>query len=89
MYLRDWSGGMGNLPIHIYGYNNEHDVIVYTVIKDTQSESEQLRHPFQKSQFWSIYTETQPRSKKKQKNNRGLQHFRKSLFSRAKYAGVV
>ncbi len=21
---------MGNLPIHIYGYNNEHDVIVYT-----------------------------------------------------------
>ncbi len=22
---------MGNLPIHIYGYNNEHDVIVYTV----------------------------------------------------------
>ncbi len=29
---------MGNLPIHIYGYNNEHDVIVYNVIKDTQGE---------------------------------------------------
>ncbi len=28
----------GNLPIHIYGYNKEHDVIVYTVVKDTQSE---------------------------------------------------
>ncbi len=27
--------GMGNLPIHIYGYNNEHDVIIYKVIKDT------------------------------------------------------
>ncbi len=29
---------MGNLPIHIYGYNNEHDVIVYNVIKDTHGE---------------------------------------------------
>ncbi len=58
---------MGNLPIHIYGYNNEHDVIVYTVIKDTQSEFEQPHHPFQKSQFWSIYTKTQPRSKKNKK----------------------
>ncbi len=29
---------MGDLPIHIYGYNNEHDVIVYTVVNDTQSE---------------------------------------------------
>ncbi len=25
---------MGNLPFHIYEYNNEHDVIVYTVVKD-------------------------------------------------------
>ncbi len=25
---------MGNLPTHIYGYNNEHAVIVYTVVKD-------------------------------------------------------
>ncbi len=52
---------MGNLPIHIYGYNNEHDVIVYTVIKDTQSKCGQSRHRFQKSPFWSVYTETQPR----------------------------
>ncbi len=30
---------MENLPIHVYGYNdNEHDVIVYTVVKDMQSE---------------------------------------------------
>ncbi len=49
---------MGNLPIHIYGYNNEHDVIVYTVVKDTQSECGQPRHRFQKSPFWSFYTET-------------------------------
>ncbi len=53
---------MGNLPIHVYGYNNEHDGIVYTVIKDTQRECGQPRHPFQKSQFWSAYTETQPQS---------------------------
>ncbi len=53
---------MWNLPIHIYGYNNEHDVIVYTVIKDTQSQCGQLCHRFQKSPFWSIYTETLPRS---------------------------
>ncbi len=26
---------MGTLAIHIYGYNNEHDGIVYTVVKDT------------------------------------------------------
>ncbi len=30
MRLRASIGQMGNLPIHIYGYNNEHDVIVYT-----------------------------------------------------------
>ncbi len=53
---------MGTLSIHIYGYNNEHDVIVYTVVKDTQSECGQPRHCFQKSPFWSVYTETQPRS---------------------------
>ncbi len=29
---------MGILPIRIYGYNNEHDVIVYTVVKDTQNQ---------------------------------------------------
>ncbi len=62
MHLRAWSGQMGNLPIHIYGYNNEHDVIVYTVVKDTQNECGQPRHRFQKSLFCSVYTETQPRS---------------------------
>ncbi len=50
---------MGNLHIHIYGYNNEHDVIVYTVVKDTQRECGQPCHCFQKSLFWSVYTETQ------------------------------
>ncbi len=53
---------MGNLPIHIYGYSNEHDVIVYTIVKDTKSECGQPRHRFQKSPFWSVYTETLPRS---------------------------
>ncbi len=47
---------MGNLPIRIYGYNNEHDVIVYTVVNDTQSECGQPRHQFQKSPFWSVQT---------------------------------
>ncbi len=37
-------------------------VIVYTVVKDTQSKWEQPRHHFQKSLFWSVYTEKQPRS---------------------------
>ncbi len=53
---------MGNLPIDIYGYNNEHDVVVYTVVKNMQREFGQPRHRFQKSPFWSVYTETQPRS---------------------------
>ena len=46
--------------LYIYGYTNAPDVIVYTVVKDTQSECEQPRHCFQNSQFWSVYTETQP-----------------------------
>ncbi len=37
---------MGNLPIHIYGYNNDHEV-VYTVVKDTQSKCGQPHHRFQ------------------------------------------
>ncbi len=57
-----WNGRMGNLPIHIYRYNNEHDVIVYTVVKDTKSECGQPCHHFQKFPFWSDYTEMQPRS---------------------------
>jgi len=32
-------------------YNNEHDVIVYMVIKDTQSKYRQLRQRFLKSPF--------------------------------------
>ncbi len=50
-----------SIPIHIYGYNNVHDVIVYMVVKDPQSECRQPCHHFQKSPFWSVYTETQPR----------------------------
>ncbi len=42
---------MGNLPIVIYGYNNEHDIIFYTVVKDTQCKCGQPHHNFQKSQF--------------------------------------
>ncbi len=61
MRLRAWSARIGNLPIHIYGYNNEYDAIVYTVVKDTQSECGQSCHRFQKSPLWSVYTET-PRS---------------------------
>ncbi len=53
---------MVNLPTHSYGYNNEHGVIVYMVVKDTPKESGQQCHRFQKSPFLSLYTETQPRS---------------------------
>ncbi len=42
---------MGNLPTHIYGYNNEHAVIVYTVVKDTKRECEQPSHCFQNCPF--------------------------------------
>ncbi len=61
---------MGNLPIHIYGYNNEHDVIVYTVVKDTQSECGQPRHfgPF-----------TLKRNPEVFKLKRGLQRFQKCV----------
>ncbi len=38
------------------GYNNEHDVIVYTVVKDTQSKCGQPRHRFQKCQFLTSKT---------------------------------
>ncbi len=45
---------MGNLPTHIYGYNNERDVMVYTVVKDTQSKCGEPCHRFQKSQFLTL-----------------------------------
>ncbi len=47
---------MGYLSIHFYGYNNEHDVIVYTVVKDTQRECGQPRYRFQKSPFSTLKT---------------------------------
>ncbi len=34
------------LPIYIYGYNNEHAVIVYKVVKDTQRECGQPSHRY-------------------------------------------
>ncbi len=67
---------MRNLHIHIYGYNNEHDVMVYTVIKDTQRDCGHPRHRFQT--LWSVYTETQPWS---YQTKTGLQCFQTSLFS--------
>ncbi len=72
---------MRNLPIHIYGYNNAHDVIVYTVIKDTQFECGQPRHRFQKSPFWSV---TLKRNPGVFKLKWGLQRFQKSQFSTSK-----
>ncbi len=69
---------MGNLPAHIYGYSKEHDVIVYTVVKDTQSECGQPHHRFQKSPFWFVYTETQPQSFQ---TKTGAAAFLKSPFS--------
>ncbi len=75
------AGRMGNLPIHIYGYNNEHDVIVYTVVKDTQCECGQLRHHFQKSPFWSFTLKHNPGVFKLK---RGLQCFQKSPLSTSK-----
>ncbi len=38
---------------NFYGYNNEHDVIVYTVVKDTQCECGIATPSFSKvSLFW-------------------------------------
>ncbi len=72
---------MGNLPIHIYGYNSVHDVIVYTVIKDTQSECGQPRHHHKSLLFGPF---TLKRNSGVFKLKRGLQHFQKSLFSTSK-----
>ncbi len=59
---------MGNLPIHIYGYSNEHDVIVYTVVFKS------LRFgPFTLKHNPGVF-----------KLKRGLQHFQKSPFSTLK-----
>ncbi len=63
---------MGNLPIHIYGYNNERAVIVYMVVKDTQSECEQPRHRFQSLRFGPFTLSFQ--------TNQGLQRFQSLSF---------
>ncbi len=60
---------MGNLPIHIYGYNNEHDVIVYTVVKEKVS----VFGPFTLKLNPVVF-----------KLKRGLQRFQKSPFSTLK-----
>ncbi len=52
---------MSTYILCIYGYNNEHDFF-YMAVKDTQRECRQLCHRFQKSLFWSVYTEMQPQS---------------------------
>ncbi len=70
---------MGNLPIHIYGYNYEHDVIVYTVVKDTQRECGQSCHHFQKCPFGPLHCNASPEFSKLKW---GMQRFRKSLFSK-------
>ncbi len=77
---------MGNRPIHIYGYNNEHDFIVYTVVKDTKSECGQPRHRFKKSPFWSVYTETLPQNFQTKTGSAAF--FKVSVFE-IESAGVV
>ncbi len=77
---------MLGLPIHIYGYNNEHDVIVYTVVKDTQRECGRPHIIFKSLRFGPF---TLKRNPGVFKVKRGLQRFRKSLFSRVENAGVV
>ncbi len=72
---------MGNLPIHIYGYNNEHDVIVYMAVKDTQIECGQPRHRFQKSPFGPF---TLKRNPGVFKLKQGPQRFQKFPFSTSK-----
>ncbi len=69
---------MGNLPIHIYGYINEHDVIVYMVIKDTQKECGQPHH-----------LRFSPFTLKLNPAKWGVQCFQKSQFSRVENNGVV
>ncbi len=77
---------MGNLPIHIYGYNNEHDVIVYTVVKDYAERMWAATDCFQKSPFWSVYTETQPQSFQ---TKTGSAAFSKVSVFNLEHAGVV
>ncbi len=74
---------MGILPTHIYGYNNEHDVIVYTVVKDTQSSHAIV---FKSLRFGPF---TLKRNPEVFQIKRGLQRFQKSLFSTLENAGVV
>ncbi len=72
---------MRNLPIHIYGYNNELDVIAYTVVKDMQSECGQPCHRAKSLRFGPFTLKRNPRVFKLK---RGLQRFQKSPFSTSK-----
>ncbi len=70
----------GDLPVHIYRYNNEHDVIDYTVVKDTQSVGSHAI-VFKSLRFGPF---TLKRNPGVFKLNRGLQRFQKSQFSTLK-----
>ncbi len=78
---------LGAVEWGIYPYmsiGNEHDVILYTVVKDTQCECGQPCYRFQKSPFWFINTETQPQSFQ---TKTGSSAFQTSLFSTSKTPG--
>ncbi len=62
-----------------------HDV-VYIVVKDTESECGQPSHRFQKSLFWSVYTEMLPQSFQ---TKTGSAAFLKVSVFYLEYAGVV
>ncbi len=72
---------MGNLSIHIYGYNNEHDVIVYAVVKDGSVNVGSHAIIFKSLHFGPFTLKCNPGVFKLKW---GLQRFQKSLFSTSK-----
>ncbi len=54
------SNGESTHTYSTYGYNNEHVVIVYTAVKDTQSEFGQPRHVFKSLHFGPFILKRNP-----------------------------
>ncbi len=77
---------MGNLPIHIYGYNNEHDVIVTRSSRICRANVGSHAIVFKSLRFGPF---TLKRNPGVFKLKRGLQHFSKVSSFDLENAGVV
>ncbi len=85
--MRQHAFERSNGEIYRIGTTMSMMLFFYMVIKDTQREYGQPRHRFQKSPFWSVFTETQPQSFQTKTGSAGFSKV--SIFEGGKMSSVI